>query len=182
MVETSQVMDLQEILVRARAGDLAAESVMFEHLHARVLALAKKRIWDEETARDLTQDTMSTAFAKYREADLSYGLLPWVFTILHHKVGNLLKRRRRDHWAGVFADRDESTSNSIRAFDLADAIEKGLRRATPECRKTFRLLLAGANRVEIQSAFGNEPAGTTYSRISRCREKLLSFLESLDRP
>jgi DNA-directed RNA polymerase specialized sigma24 family protein len=69
MVEASQVTDLQEILVRARAGDVAAESVMFEHLHARVFALAKKRIWDEETARDLTQDTLSTAFDKYSSDD-----------------------------------------------------------------------------------------------------------------
>ena len=49
----------------------------------------------------------------------------------------------------------------------------------PECREVFRLLLADADREEMRKAFGGEPIGTTYSRVSRCREKLLREVEEL---
>ena len=50
--------------------------------------------------------------------------------------------------------------------------------ASPVCRKIFRLLLEEASREDILAAFPGERAGTIDSRISRCRRKLLRFLEA----
>jgi DNA-directed RNA polymerase specialized sigma24 family protein len=78
-------------------------------------------------------------------------------------------------WETVGLSRD----GEIAAIDLTESLEKALRRVTPECRKVFSLLLAEAGREEIRAAFGGEPQGTVDSRISRCREKLLRYLEEL---
>ncbi len=176
---------LSETLRLARRGELGAESLLFQYLRDRVLALARKRMWDPALAEDLTQDTMRTVIEKYREADLSHGLLPWVFTVLHHKIGNHLKRRRteleaRDTLAVQAWDVvGLASAGETERFDLADAIAKALRMTSQECRKVFALLLRERDAQEIRREFGDEPIGTTYSRISRCREKLLRHLESL---
>jgi hypothetical protein len=61
-------------------------------------------------------------------------------------------------------------------------LTKALRVLSAECRRIFELLLADAAREEIRQAFGGEPMGTTYSRISRCRQSLLVALQNLERP
>lgn len=174
------------LLERARYGDRGAEALLFERLQARVVSVAKRRVWDEEAARDIAQDTLGTVLAKYREADLTRGFLPWVFTILHHKIGNYLKRRstERRHSAAVgwlVAGAAVEGGTVAAAVELADLLEKALRRATAECRRVFQLLLADADHARIRREFGGEPMGTTYSRISRCRGKLLKEIERLEK-
>jgi RNA polymerase sigma factor (sigma-70 family) len=177
-----------DLFLRARAGDRDAENALFERLDARIRALAKRRVWDEQAAEDIAQETLATAFEKFREAEMPRGLLPWVFTILHNKVGNYLKRRRVEaartprgapelHWetAGV------STESEIAVIEFTATLERALRRVSAECRTVFRFLLAGRERSDIRKAFGNEPLGTIDSRISRCREKLLRHLEEMGR-
>lgn len=175
-----------DLLARARAGDRDAENALFGALHARILAVAKKKVWDEQAAMDLAQDTVRTAFEKYRDAEMPRGLLAWVFTILHNKVGNYVKRRRVEaaHGmaAGAWLDWDTigvGAGEEYAAIDLVESIEKALRRASPESRTIVRLLVAGGGREDVRRAFGNEPIGTTDSRISRCRERLLRDLEAL---
>ncbi len=174
-----------ELVRRARGGDRDAEDTLFGHLHARILSLAKKRIREEQAAQDIAQETVKTALEKYLSADLSRGILPWVFMILRHKIGNYIKKQRTEgarlarpsvplEWSGVGVVADD-----VGSIDLAESLEKALGRASEECRRIFRLLLADAPREEIRRAFGGEPMGTTYSRISRCRERLLKELESL---
>jgi RNA polymerase sigma-70 factor (ECF subfamily) len=180
--------NVDDLLARARTGDVAAENTLFACLHARILALAKNRIWDSEAAHDIAQETMRTAFEKYRDADLSHGLFPWLFTILHHKVGNYLKRRRRDiarlgpgearlanGWEWLAA----APEGEIAYIELVDALHRALGRLPVECRKIFELLLAGAGRREICAAFPGEPLGTVDSRVSRCRARLLADLQAL---
>jgi RNA polymerase sigma factor (sigma-70 family) len=172
------------LVERARAGDREAEGRLFEWLDARIVAAAKRRIWDQEAARDVAQETLRTALEKYRSADLSHGFLPWALAVLRNKVGNYLKRRRADaergDGAGPGADVGAADPD-LESIGLADALEQALRRATVECRRVFRLLIAGFGCEDIRREFGGEPIGTTYSRISRCRERLLRELERLER-
>jgi RNA polymerase sigma-70 factor (ECF subfamily) len=183
MQTRSQEKSLVEaLLAKARGGDRAAEAELFAQLQKRVTALAEAKVWDREAARDLAQDTVRTAFEKYREAPMEHGLYPWLFTILHHKVGNYLKRRRAEQTRLVgfgtdAAGPEPAAIEEIGAIDLRDSIQSALLRMTAECRKVFRLLLAGATRKELCAAFAGEPAGTVDSRIARCRSKLLAFLE-----
>jgi RNA polymerase sigma factor (sigma-70 family) len=185
-----EIARIDDLLVRARAGDAAAEASLFRHVHARILALAKKRIWDAEAARDIAQETLRTAFEKYRDAELPRGFYPWLFTILHHKVGNYLKRRRSElqhiepgdvHLLRGWEALVVSPDGEIAYVELVDALEKALRRVSGDCRKIFRLLVSGAGRQEICDAFAGEPIGTIDSRISRCRARLLAGLEELQK-
>ncbi|MCK4304236.1 MAG: RNA polymerase sigma factor [Candidatus Eisenbacteria sp.] len=185
MHEPDKTKAIAELLALARSGDLDAENLLFERLHARVSALAKRRIMDAEAAQDIAQDTIKTAYERYRTAEMPRGLLPWLFMILRNKVGNYLKRRSvegtrlvRGNGSGIWSRVGTSPAAGIAAFDLERALGSALRRASPECRKIFRLLLAGAQRKEIRAAFDGEPMGTIDSRISRCRQKLLLSLGS----
>jgi RNA polymerase sigma factor (sigma-70 family) len=169
-----------DLLSRARDGDPTSERRLFELLHARILSVAKRRLRDEDAASDITQDTLRTVYEKYKTAELPAGFLPWVFTILHHKVGNYLKRLRteRRHLGVTWSSRLIAGDPAMEV-DLVESVEKALRAATPECRRVFRLLLSGASASEIGTSFGGEPVGTTYSRVSRCRDRLLRELDRL---
>jgi RNA polymerase sigma factor (sigma-70 family) len=180
-----RMTSVEDLLALARQGDAEAENALFTRIHARILAVAKKRIWDSEAALDVVQDTMRTVLEKYREADLPAGLFPWLFTILHHKVGNYVKRRRaevkrldpREHSAGMW-EQLAITEESASFVELTATLEKGLRELPAECQRIFRLLLEGAGRQEIRDAFGGGNQGTIDSRISRCRARLLAYLEA----
>lgn len=180
MSSEHEIPGIAELLTRARAGDREAENVLFGQLHARILALAKRRTGNAEVAEDITQETMRTVYEKYATIDVPTGLLPWVFRILHHKVGNHLKRSRTEaRYRGTLTwETIGLTPEGERAaFDLVRTLRPALQSASAECRKIFRLLLRGAQRREIQRAFGDEPIGTVDSRISRCRKRLLARLE-----
>ena len=187
MDPATEAMGIDALLARARRGDAAAENALFSRLHARTLALAKKRIWDNVAAEDVAQETIRTALEKYREADLQHGLFPWLFTILHHKVGNYLARRQRDQvrfGSGGIPHASESASLVVSGgqsmVELVHSLEKALQRLSGDCRRIFRLLLEGASREDIRNAFGDEPMGTIDSRISRCRSRLLTMLEETE--
>jgi RNA polymerase sigma-70 factor (ECF subfamily) len=183
--------DVSEGLVaRARAGDREAERLLFERLHARIHALAKRKVWDQEAAEDLAQDTLRTAYEKYRDAELPRGFLPWIFTILHHKIGNHLKRQRQQRrhvsvseatldWDTVGVAAGAAIDDGTGQAELMDSLEKALALTAPPCRAIFRMLLEGATREEIHRSFAPEPAGTIDSRVSRCRAKLLRDLQEL---
>lgn len=173
---------LDDLLARARAGSGAAENALFQRIHARIHSLAKRRLWDREAAQDIAQEVMLTVYEKYRDAQMPHGLFPWLFAILRNKVGNYLKRHRTSsrfvqrgvlEWDAIGVSPDEE----VAGFHLSRLIEDALERLSPECRKVFGMLIEGADRNEIREAFGSEPMGTTDSRISRCRAKLLAFLE-----
>lgn len=176
---------MDDLLTRARGGDRDAENRLFRKLHARVLAAAKKRVWDADAAEDIAQETIRTVLAKYKEADLAHGLIPWVLAVLRNKVGNYLKGKWAQDQRTVSPEEMAKVSDrrageeAVELIELEEAVAKALRRASPECRRLFRLLLADADREEIRRAFGDEAIGTTYSRVSRCRDKLLRELERL---
>ncbi len=184
MDECADIQGIQELLARALQGDRVAEERLFGRLHARILAVAKRRVRDAEAARDIAQETMQTVFEKYRSADLARGLLPWVFVVLRNKVGNYLKRSHVEAQRRIAVEDTRmaevvglAPDGERAAFDLVRQLEVALTRATAECRAIFRLLLSGAGRQEIQAAFGHEPLGTVDSRISRCRRKLVDTIE-----
>lgn len=174
------------LLAQALAGDPAAERRLFELLDARIRSLARKKVWDAEAAQDIAQETLRTVFEKYRVAEFHHGFLPWVFTILHHKVGNHLKKARLAREIGGLSTTGEAgaleaaavaADDPIAATDLYLAIERGMQALSAECREVIRLLLSGAERGEIHQALGGGNPGTLDSRISRCRRKLLDIIE-----
>lgn len=168
-----------ELLTRARSGDLAAENELFERLSARIRALAKKRVWDPHAAEDLAQETLKTVCEKYRDVELPRGLLPWVFTVFHHKMGNYLKRERtRSREVQSLDDLGASSEDeAIQSFEIWEMLEKALRLASSDCRTVFRVLLSGGDRAAMLATFPGDPEGTVDSRVSRCRKRLLDYLE-----
>jgi RNA polymerase sigma-70 factor (ECF subfamily) len=185
---SAALLTVDDLLARARAGDRSAENDLFGKLHARILDVAKRRVSSADTARDLAQDVVQTALEKYREAAMPAGLLPWIFTILHHKVGNHLKKDRiRARTQGPpLHELDERrtiawTVDEGAHHDLFDVLAKALQAMSAECRHVFRLLAGGALAEDVRRDFGDGPIGTTYSRISRCRERLHAAVAELER-
>jgi DNA-directed RNA polymerase specialized sigma24 family protein len=83
----------------AAAGDPAAEELLFEHLRRRMVSLAGRALRTNDVD-DLVQDVLIIVHSKYRdllaESKLQDrdGFDRWWRRILHHRIGNDIRRRR----------------------------------------------------------------------------------------
>lgn len=187
---------IDALLASARSGDKAAEETLLSLLSARLYEVAKRRLRNEEDARDAAAETLATAWSRYQHAEMPGGFLPWVFTILRNKIGNALKRARTAERLvpieaadeagaaagaagpeGVMGPAAETPDEAIDRRRLEVRLRAALARLPAECRRIFRLLIGGGTRAEILTAFPGERPGTVDSRISRCRSRLHALLE-----
>ncbi len=179
----SSVLDsrgLDALLAAARAGDRSAEEALFALLSVRLFEVAKRRIRNEEEARDVAAEALATAWERYRAAAMPGGFLPWLFTILRNKIGNSIKRARTATRVVRFEDVGErvagDTEDEVSGRRLEERVRGALTHLPTECRRIFGILLAGGVRAELLAAFPLERPGTVDVRLSRCRRRLHEIL------
>ncbi len=170
-----------DLLRRALDGDPKAEHDLFEHLSARLHALAKRKIWDEEEAREIAQDALMTIWSRYKEAPMPGGFIKWCQTVLRNKIGNYLQARER-HERLEPQLREQMISEAHvgtpqNGIEIRRRVERAISLLDAECRRIIHLLLRGYTSSQIAREIGDRSIGTTYSRISRCRKRLLELYE-----
>lgn len=87
---------MEELLARARAGDTAAEERLFQHLLVRFELLAKRRVRDGETARDIAQESCMAVFSKYKAEESINNFAAWTYGVLRMKIGNHIQKDKTE--------------------------------------------------------------------------------------
>lgn len=88
-------MDEQELIVKARAGDLDAFSELVKRYQGNVRACLAVRLYNKHEAEDLAQEAFMVAFRKLNEFEDNRAFGPWIRTIAF----NLLRNYWRKHKA-----------------------------------------------------------------------------------
>ena len=103
-----------DLVIRARAGDPAAQEELAQ-LHRRAAYfLALQLLGNREDAMDVAQDAMLRLFTTLHRFDVRRPLRPWLYQIVRNRVIDLMRRRK------------------VRACDSLDAVdEDGNRRYEP---------------------------------------------------
>ncbi len=163
-----------DLIVRARAGEPAAERALYEAHVDRVYRLCFRFAGDDDLARDFTQDTFVRAFERLHEFRGESRFGTWLYAIAVSVALNgvrQVKRLRRreadlDEGADVAAGGHESEPDLKRR--MAEAID-----ALPEGYRTVFLMhdVEGYTHEEIGAALGVE-SGTSKAQLSRARAKL----------
>ena len=83
---------MDELVARAKVGDKAAEQQVFQYLLVRFELLAKRRLRDGETSRDIAQEACATVLAKYKTEVFTIGFGPWAYGVLRMKIGNHIQK------------------------------------------------------------------------------------------
>jgi RNA polymerase sigma-70 factor (ECF subfamily) len=176
----------EELVARARRGDVDAFEQLYR-LHAgRVYALCLRLAADAGVARELTQDTFVRAWEALPRFRADASLTTWLHRIA---VNAMLERRRGDRRrsarVSLAADEDDgegegelSVGGVVPAHDVATAIdlERAIGALPPGVRRAFVLHdVEGYTHEEIATMTGLA-AGTLRAQLHRARQLLMRAL------
>ncbi|MBU1702094.1 MAG: sigma-70 family RNA polymerase sigma factor [Candidatus Eisenbacteria bacterium] len=86
---------LEVLCARAREGDSQSESLFFEDLRVRFHSIAKRRVRADDVD-DVIQDAIQIVHRKYKDLEISAGILVWSLTVLRNVIGNYYQAKRRE--------------------------------------------------------------------------------------
>jgi len=81
---------LQQLVIKAKQGDKAAETQIFEYLRVRFVLLAKRRI-GKEHCEDMAQEACITVLEKLKTDSPEENFEAWAYQVLRNKIGNYLQ-------------------------------------------------------------------------------------------
>ena len=141
-----------------------------------VWALLAAAVGDEETARDLTQETFLRAFRGYEKFRGESALFTWLYAIAR----NVIRRhRRRERVRRLFLARLAGEKERARAPEEGDRDVWREVRNLPEPFREVVLLYYFADRSVAQIAETlSLPEGTVKSRLARGRKILAGRLRT----
>jgi len=181
-----------EVVLLAQRGDSAARELLAIRYRTPAFRLAMQLLGRPEEAKDVAQDAMLRFFSSLDRFQPERPVLPWLFRIVHNRVRDLQRQRRRrriDSLDSYLEDTGkEPVSNrpgpeqSTQRRQLQHRIWQVLGSLSPEHREILILReyqdLAYA---EIASVLGI-PKGTVMSRLHAARRSLRSCLEVFHEP
>jgi len=171
-------VDEAELIARARAGDPAAERVLYEAHVDRVYRLAFRLAGDADAARDFTQDTFIRAFERLHEFRGESRFATWVHSLAVSVALNGLRRasRRRRFETRLEDGQDVARPGREAEPDLKRRLAAAID-ALPEGYHTVFVMhdVEGYTHEEIGAALGVE-VGTSKAQLSRARAKLRAAL------
>ena len=197
MPEAAESLD--RLASEALAGRAGAESALFEGLRVRFLAVAKRRLREDEL-EDVVQDALGIVHSRYGERPSPTGILPWSYTVLRNVIGNRYQSRRREEGREEFREEVHSAFPGIEEGGLEEAELRGrIARAiravgaeNPRCGAIFRRILesldggGGAREISrrareaVQDDVPGITSGNFYVILHRCRDRLRKALKSLE--
>jgi RNA polymerase sigma-70 factor (ECF subfamily) len=149
-------------------------------LRERIVAFAASRI-ARESAEDLAQDVMLLLHEKYPHVESLEELVPLCLRILRFKMAAAYRKAAR-HGVEVpaeetpLADGNPDPETRAGRRELAERLEKAVRKLPSRCRELLRLKLEGRSFPEIQKTFGAKSINTIYTWDFRCRKHLLELM------
>lgn len=177
----------QELVERARAGDLLAFEQIIHRYEGQVAATVIGMMGRCPEADDVGQETfirLHTYLHKYR-GDAALGT--YIVRIAINQALKALKQRKR--WRERFVRYDpealESMEPVVKGGDAVDARERerlvhaALGQINPEQRAVVVLRMLEGYSTRETAAMLNVPEGTVMSRLSRALERLKGLLGPL---
>ena len=170
----------RDIVVRARAGDRDAFSMLATASIGRLNAVARLIVRDDGRAEDAVQDALVDAWLDLPALRDPDRFEAWLNRILVHACQNVARRtglRLRVEVPLLLIDSpaipDMQTTSAI-----ADEIERGFRRLTIEQRSVLVLIYyLDLSLADAASTMG-VPIGTLKSRLNRALAALRASLEA----
>ncbi|CAN5638860.1 RNA polymerase sigma factor RpoE [soil metagenome] len=121
-------IDDQILVDRARAGDQAAFSQLFEQYHAPILNYLHRMVNDRALAEDLTQDAFIKAYKALPRTRDDLAFKAWLYRIATNTAISHLRRGKVIKWLPFVGDREtgaEAIDRSVaRKTDISRALDE----------------------------------------------------------
>ncbi len=135
---------------------------------------------DAWAADDLVQDTLERACSKWRLWAAGSNLRTWLFTLMHNRFVDQVRRSIRQSNAGRMVDMEDVMDELIAAdasSDLALDLHHCLMRLPQDQRAVLLLVTLEDMSYADVARITSVPVGTVMSRLSRARTRLRELME-----
>lgn len=167
----------EALAARARLGDERALSDLAERWQAPILRFCRRRLANEEDARDVAQEVMLRATRAIGTYDPDRPFPPWIYRIARNACWNHLERKRVRDAATPATRKAEPTPDVLVATkDEIRRVRKALKTLGKEDRALLTMkLIGGLGNAEIARRLGIT-CGALRTRACRALSRLRAEL------
>ncbi len=174
------------LVERARAGDHAAFTALFERYNARICRYLARLVLDDDLGRDLAQDTFLAAWRGMSGIHDAARFGPWLYRIATNLARSHLRRARLIRWLpwGDAGSHTEDGHPSVAGPEdhtgQAEYVALALAGVSPQCRACLLLQIdEGYSQREVAQLLGiSEKSVSAY--ISRGRQQFRQAYQRLE--
>jgi len=172
----------RSLIVRAKAGERDAFSLLIRHNIQRVYRAAYAVVRNRDDAEDIAQETFVRAYQSISRFDESRPLFPWLYRIARNLCLNRIERvRKREAELPEFdylSDAAAGPEESVVAAEERERIRDAVSRLPDQHRQIIELShFQECSYREIADIL-DVPMGTVMSRLHNARRKLRGLLET----
>ena len=173
---------IRDLVLRAQQGDVEAFSSLTAGRTARLYAVARLILRDDDLAADAVQEALFQAWRDIRALRDPDRFDGWLHRLLVHRCYGAAKRDRNRRQLEIrFATESPMTGDTQRALAIRDELERGFRRLTTDQRTILVLRhYVGLSLAEAADVLG-VPMGTVQSRLNRATQAMRAALEADER-
>ena len=181
-----------DLVALSLGGSERAFADLVRRYERPIFSLIVRMVHDSTLAEDIAQETFLKAYRRLDTYDSTRKFSSWLFKIAHNATLDHLRRPSLDtrpleahgeddtDLAAVLADeKSESPEAGAGRYDLARALDRGLRGLRPDYSEVLLLRFRqGLSYLEIAEVTG-QPLGTVKTNIHRARKELAAALGGL---
>ncbi|HSL45331.1 MAG TPA: sigma-70 family RNA polymerase sigma factor [Anaerolineales bacterium] len=175
----TQPADDLDLIRRLKTGDDDAVRDLYRRYGQRLYAYALRITNDSDTAEDVTQSTLITAWRTAQTFRGEGRLIAWLLGIVHHTA---MKALRNSPYSldqdteETVPDPQLSPEEQAQGRETKQWVRRGLQNLSPEHRAVLELVFyQGLSLNEVAEVLGC-PLGTVKSRLSYARQHLRGVL------
>lgn len=171
---------MQEIVDKAKQGDLPAYGTLVERYERAVFATVFSIVGDRHAAEDVTQDVFILGFQKLKLLRDPTRFPHWLLKVARREAVRAAKRQRRRRVLPITgtADPPDADSNSRLLEEDKEHLLRHVQRLPMHERLTILLRFFDGHSVREISEMTGRPVGTVTKRLSRAIERLRRSLKS----
>lgn len=142
--------DLQGILKRIASGNRDAYDLLFRKYYGPMVLYADRMLNHKSESEDLVIDLFCSLWNKRQQLVCVLSGEAWLFTLLRHKVIDLLRRRQRFRKEELTETLpDEPVEEAVFEVELYVKLNEEIERLPKKCAEVLRLKLEGYDDREI---------------------------------
>jgi RNA polymerase sigma factor (sigma-70 family) len=176
------MLNINDLHKLARDGDESAESRLFTVLTERFEQFTHRRIWDEESVKDIVQDALMAIVKEYKLIRFEKSFSAWAYKVLDNRILSYIKKKRQ--LEGRLVSLPDADNPYERSFTpdpelrlrLLDCLEK-VHRANRRHAEILDLHRRGFKTEEIGRRL-NLSANGVYITLHRARKMLEICLDT----
>ncbi len=180
-MKNEEQLDEKAIIRRCLDGDRDSYSVLVDRYKAMVYNVAFRMVGDEDTAKDLAQESFIAAYAGLENFRYGSKFSSWLYSIVLNKCRDHLKLEKdtvpTDEIAEVLPDRGTSPEQDAAASQSRDVLQRALDALPEEYREVLILKHIEELDYEEISAITGAGIAALKVRAHRGREMLRKVLE-----